>query len=966
MATSNPLTADQIRRMEENKRRALALRAQKQAQHTAGRENSCSNAASRNTNTLLPQKQNVIQRMSSTGRNEQSFTHQKPAQTHNVGRFGNTTTSGKQNEPAGRMSSTGQNEQPYTHQNTSGSTSSKVAQTYDNVGRFGNTTSGKQNVPAVRSPVAGNQLGSSTTETTRFYSSSKSNKPPLGNNTGKTQNSGAAFFKPKGTNYANVNKPSSAGFSNNNQKSSSTNFAARKEGKLLPRFGEGGTGTCVLLSRERFEVQVGYCAPLIEVFKQMPTKYYDMQTRVWSFELKDYEKLMERVQKAQLPVQLSPLPKSVLTTFKNQLKGKMTEELDRRVPEADLSRVEPKLVNTLLPFQRKGVNFAIWRNGRVLIADDMGLGKTMQALCVAAYYRQEWPLLIVTPSSLRLTWAEAFHRWLPSVDPQAVTVMLTGKDNPRSGLVTITRWAFHRWLPSVDPQAITVMLTGKDNPKSGQVTITSYDLMVRCSQQIRARGYRVIIMDESHVLKNFKTARTKAALPLLKAASRVILLSGTPALSRPSELFTQLSAVEPRLFSSFHEFGVRYCEGKQTAFCWDYSGSCNMKELQLVLEERVMIRRLKKDVLSQLPSKQRQVVVMEPGVVNMKSFQAAATEMTKKHKNNAEQRGALLQYFNETALVKIPHIKDYVLDLLESDRKFLVFAHHQIVLDSLGDVLDKKGYGYIRIDGKTPSDVRQQLCDRYQTQDSCQVALLSITAASTGLTLTAASLVVFAELFWNPGFLVQAEDRAHRIGQQDCVNVHYLVARGTADDYIWPLVQGKLDVLSKAGLTKDDFSTADTTSFRDPKQETILSYLERSFSCDDPEDDLALLEAMEDYGVQEGHSKDTSTGVTAKQSDTGVPTKGSARYTYTGRGPEQATMDKFVVQQPDAKEQGTTEDDGKVMGHHDCGESDAFGPDNDVMDEVYLDDPLWLDDLGEDDFDQVDLLEPESKRQRMA
>ncbi|XP_078655878.1 SWI/SNF-related matrix-associated actin-dependent regulator of chromatin subfamily A-like protein 1 [Branchiostoma floridae x Branchiostoma belcheri] len=941
MATSNPLTADQIRRMEENKRRALALRAQKQAQHTTGRENSSSscNTASKNTNTLLPQKQNVNQRISSTGRNEQSYTHQntsaktKPAQTHNVGRFGNTTTSGKQNEPAGRMSSTGQNEQPYTHQNTSGSTStssSKVAQTYNNVGRFGTSnTSEKQNGPAVRNLVIGNQHGSSTTETRRFYSSSKSNKPPLGNNTGKTQNSAqATFFKPKGTNYANVSKPSSAGFSN--QKSTSTNFVPRKEGKVLPRFGEGGTGTCLLVSRERFEVQVGYCAPLIEVFKQMPTKYYDMQTRVWSFELKDYEKLMEKVQKAQLPVQLSPLPKSVLTTFKNQLKGKLTEELDRRVPEADLSGVEPKLVNTLLPFQRKGVNFAIWRNGRVLIADDMGLGKTMQALCVAAYYRQEWPLLIVTPSSLRLTWAEAFHRWLPSVDPQAVTVMLTGKDNPRSGLVTIT----------------------------------SYDLMVRCSQQIRARGYRVIIMDESHVLKNFKTARTKAALPLLKAASRVILLSGTPALSRPSELFTQLSAVEPRLFSSFHEFGVRYCEGKQTAFCWDYSGSCNMKELQLVLEERVMIRRLKKDVLSQLPSKQRQVVVMEPGVVNMKSFQAAATEMTKKHKNNAEQRGALLQYFNETALVKIPHIKDYVLDLLESDRKFLVFAHHQIVLDSLGDVLDKKGYGYIRIDGKTPSDVRQQLCDRYQLKDSCKVALLSITAASTGLTLTAASLVVFAELFWNPGVLVQAEDRAHRIGQQDCVNVHYLVARGTADDYIWPLVQGKLDVLSKAGLTKDDFSTADTTSFRDPKQETILSYLEQSFSCDDPEDDLALLEAMEDYGVQEGHSKDSSAGVTAKQRDRGAPTKESAIYTY--KGPEQATMDKFVVQQPDTKERGTAEDDGKVMGHHECGESDAFGPDDDVMDDVYLDDPLWLDDLGEDDFDQVDLLEPESKRQRMA
>ncbi|XP_078573383.1 SWI/SNF-related matrix-associated actin-dependent regulator of chromatin subfamily A-like protein 1 [Branchiostoma floridae x Branchiostoma japonicum] len=880
MATS--LTAEQIRRMEENKRRALALRAQRQAQQTSGRDNS-----SKNTKALLPQKQNVNHKVSSFGQSKESWN----------------------------------------------SKATKIAQTCTSnidTGRFGNghskTAIGKQNVPAVTNPVTSNQHGSST-ETRRFYSSSS--KLTAGNNTGKTQNSGSTFFKQKGTNYGNA-KSSSTGFSNQR----GTSFAPSKEGKLLPRYGEGGTGTCVLVSKERFEVQVGYCAPLIEVFKQMPTKNYDMQTRVWSFELKDYEKLMQRIQKAQLPVQLTPLPKTVLTTFRNQLKGNMPEELERRVPEADLSGVEPRLVNTLMPFQRRGVNFAIWRNGRVLIADDMGLGKTMQALCVAAYYRKEWPLLIVTPSSLRLTWAEAFHRWLPSVDAQS----------------------------------ITVMLTGKDNPASGQVTITSYDLMVRCSQQIRARGYRVIIMDESHVLKNFKTARTKAALPLLKTASRVLLLSGTPALSRPSELFTQLSAVEPRLFNSFHEFGIRYCEGKQTAFCWDYSGSCNMKELQLVLEERVMIRRLKKDVLSQLPAKQRQVVVMEPGAVNTKSFNAAANEMTKKHKNNAEQRGALLQYFNETALVKIPHIKDYVLDLLEADRKFLVFAHHQIVLDSLRDALDKKGYGYIRIDGKTPSDIRQQLCDRYQTQDSCQVALLSITAASTGLTLTAASLVVFAELFWNPGVLVQAEDRAHRIGQQDCVNVHYLVARGTADDYIWPLVQGKLDVLSKAGLTKDDFSTADTTSFKDPNQETILSYLEQSFSGDDPEDDLALLEAMEDYGMQDdvggqssGHNdfkKESFVGVTGKQSDI---SRGATKSTY--RGTEQATMDKFVVQQPDAMAQGTTDNDRKAK--HDGIETDEFGL-NDSMDDVYMDDHLWLDDLGEEDFDQVDILQPESKRQRKA
>ena len=108
------------------------------------------------------------------------------------------------------------------------------------------------------------------------------------------------------------------------------------------------------------------------------------------------------------------------------------------------------------------------------------------------------------------------------------------------------------------------------------------------------------------------------------------------------------------------------------------------------------------------------------------------------------------------------------------------------------------------------SDKRKQYCDEFQTHDSKRVALLSITAASTGLTLTSAQLVIFAELFWNPGILTQAEDRAHRIGQTDSVTIRYLVATGTADDQLWNLISQKLDVLNKAGLSKDNFLDKDS------------------------------------------------------------------------------------------------------------------------------------------------------------
>lgn len=177
-----------------------------------------------------------------------------------------------------------------------------------------------------------------------------------------------------------------------------------------------------------------------------------------------------------------------------------------------------------------------------------------------------------------------------------------------------------------------------------------------------------------------------------------------------------------------------------------------------------------------------------------------------------EKRGALLKYFQETSKVKAKAVCEYVNDLLESDKKFLVFAHHQNMLDELEAELQKNKYDYIRIDGSTSSENRQVFVQRFQNSEKCQCALLSITAANSGITLTQANLVVFAELFWNPGILVQAEDRVYRIGQKNSVIIQYLCAKGTADDQIWPLVNEKLNVLSRAGLTRENLSEASTVN----------------------------------------------------------------------------------------------------------------------------------------------------------
>uniref|UniRef100_A0A674AFX3 SWI/SNF-related matrix-associated actin-dependent regulator of chromatin subfamily A-like protein 1 n=1 Tax=Salmo trutta TaxID=8032 RepID=A0A674AFX3_SALTR len=530
-------------------------------------------------------------------------------------------------------------------------------------------------------------------------------------------------------------------------------------------------GHATLVSRSRFEVDVGYHVDVIAAFKQMPSKNYDMKTRKWSFLLEDYERLMEAL--GAIPsVEIEPLPRGVIQVFSALFEGSQTWPSE--VPEADLSSIDPSLTRRLMPFQRDGVNFAVSKDGRLLLADDMGLGKTVQAICIAAYYRKEWPLLVVAPSSVRFTWAEAFRQWLPSVQPDSINVIVKGKDNLRGGLVNIT----------------------------------SYDLLSRMDKQQAANPFNVLIMDESHFLKNMKTARFKAALPLLKVAKRVILLSGTPAMSRPSELYSQILAVKPSLFPRFHDFGTRYCNARQLLWGWDYSGSSNHRTCCCSPASC-------------------------PGTVS-----------------TPKMKEALLVFFNHTAEAKIKAIIEYIMDMLECGReKFLVFAHHKLVLDSITKELGEKGIDYIRIDGSTPSSDRQQLCDRFQFTDKSCVAVLSITAANMGITLHSAALVVFAELFWNPGIMIQAEDRVHRIGQTSNVDIHYLVAKGTADDYLWPMIQEKMHILEQVGLSESNLSEkAESASFhcKDSQQRRITEMFQRSFTeGEDDMDEALLLEAVE-------------------------------------------------------------------------------------------------------------------------
>ena len=220
----------------------------------------------------------------------------------------------------------------------------------------------------------------------------------------------------------------------------------------------------------------------------------------------------------------------------------------------------------------------------------------------------------------------------------------------------------------------------------------------------------------------------------------------------------------------------------------NYTGASNTAELALLLRELCMVRRLKEDVrdqlaqLNQLPLKQRIKVEL---AVSREQFNQEMEERREEAEQEGQEVGPqevekkkrLLQWFAATARAKLPAVQGHLRGVLAAGRKCLVFCHHQAMVAGVVDLLEQKGVGFVKIDGGVGSEERARRVERFQTDASCRVAVLSLKAANTGLTLTAAELVVFAELYWNPGDLLQAEDRAHRIGQTRAVTCQYLVAR---------------------------------------------------------------------------------------------------------------------------------------------------------------------------------------------
>ena len=426
------------------------------------------------------------------------------------------------------------------------------------------------------------------------------------------------------------------------------------------------------------------------------------------------------------------------------------------------------LKQDLRPFQMQGVVDVISRfAGRCLIGDEMGLGKTPQAIAVAEYYNA-WPIIVVCPASLRWNWRREFLSWSHHVKEEDIAIIESNKSQI-----------------------------------GGKVIIISYELAVKLDVELSSLRPSMIILDESHKIKNPKAIRTKRLMAICKTTPRVLLLTGTAVLNRPIELWSQLMALRQAQYGTMWEFARRYCNLHRGRFGWDMNGARNLDELNARLKRDCLVRRLKKDVLHELPPKERRrIVVQSVKVKSDDSIVAECSKALRKAKGVVEHARAIMRsklelvtgmIFKEYSFLgshKAPMALEWVLENATDERPVILFAHHLATMNHIAAGLSENGKTFFRIDGATPGFDRQRYVEEFQG-GKYQVALLSINAASTGLTLTRAQDMLIVELPFSPGIAVQAEDRIYRIGQKSNVTINYLISENSMDEYMWRMINKK-------------------------------------------------------------------------------------------------------------------------------------------------------------------------------
>lgn len=416
-----------------------------------------------------------------------------------------------------------------------------------------------------------------------------------------------------------------------------------------------------------------------------------------------------------------------------------------RASDAEALAVEPRLGGVLRPFQRAGVAYAL-ESRRLFLADEQGLGKTVQALA-AIEADAAYPAVVVCPASLKLNWRREARHWLP-----------------------------HR-------SVAVVQGTGGPLPDA-ELVIVNYEVVHAHRERLAIRRPAALVLDESHYLKNPGAKRTRAVRRLAEGLPEGALrmaLTGTPVMNHPDELIAQL-----RILGRLEEFG------SGARFKRRFQGAGAEERIHWHLRRTCFVRRLKQDVLPQLPAKDQ--VVVPVGLDNEREYRLAERDVVAwlqeqpldlselQAKVASTLRAERLAQLNTlralAARGKLGAALSWIEDFLASEEPLVVFAGHRAVQEAI----IARFPGALHLVGADSTDARDAAVAAFQDPTGPQLLVCSTRVGGQGITLTRASNVAFLDLEWSPAMHDQAEDRCHRIGQEDAVTAWYLLAAETIDE----------------------------------------------------------------------------------------------------------------------------------------------------------------------------------------
>lgn len=466
----------------------------------------------------------------------------------------------------------------------------------------------------------------------------------------------------------------------------------------------------------------------------------------------------------------------------------------------------PKMKKELTSFQKEGVQFLEDRNGRAILGDDRRIGKTVQTLTWIAKHPEIRPIIIVCPGSLKLNWKKEILNWM--FNPPSIAICEGEKNEFESiknkSIIICNYEILHHWMASLQRLKAKLLVIDECHFCKNPTAIRTRAVL-ELGTGVKTE-FKIIKKEPIPRTSIFKTQKKKIEIITGTPIPHIIPQSGTLIKNKPKEAFPILNLIDPKTFSNFFQFGKRYCNGHKTFFGWDFEGSSNLDELNSKLK-KIMIRRLKKDVIADYPKEILSVIPLD--INNREEYDKASSDFITWLKtidiekaNRLEKVEALvrIEFLKQLALKgKIKAAMQWIEDFLESERNLIVFFSHNLrgpCKQEIKTILRKfRSISLNSFTAKTTQD-RDIAKDRFQSDPDYKIFFASYIRDGIGVSFSKADSAAFMELPMTPGDVLQAQDRIYEINKKtDQLDFYYLIADNTIEEDIMILLDSKRKIL---------------------------------------------------------------------------------------------------------------------------------------------------------------------------